>query len=139
MQERPDIVRAPHTRAPSRDESWTRRKRHVMFAGLGALIGLGAGLIILLAVSQRRWSGEWDEAAAFVFGLPSFLFIAGGVVGFLLGAAPEAEDIDAPVRDRSQMQGGTAATSTQGQLPGSPVEPVIAPRSEGRDQSGRRA
>jgi|tagenome__1003787_1003787.scaffolds.fasta_scaffold20871039_3 hypothetical protein len=137
MAEHPDVVRAPETQAPSSDEAWTRRKRHVLFAGLGALIGLGAGLIVLLVVSQRRWSGEWDDAAAFVFGLPSLLFVAGGVVGFLLGSAPEAEDVDAPIRDRRQMADGTAATSIHGQLPGSPVEPAVAPPPEGRRESGR--
>jgi hypothetical protein len=133
MEQHPDMVRARRTEQPGYDERRARRTRHVLFAGLGALAGIVVGLIAVLVLSRPRFSGSPADSAVFLFGLPPLLLVGGAVVGFLLGAAPEAEDVDAPVRDSALMDRGTAAVSTQGQLPGSSVEPVVAPPGPSSD------
>jgi hypothetical protein len=132
---RPDLVRVPGTSEPRGDESEARRKRHVLFAGLGALAGVVIGLAIVFIISRPRFGGSAMDTAVLFFGIPPLLLVGGAVIGFLIGAAPEAEDVDAPVRDMAQMDGGNAAVSTQGQLPGSPVEPVVAAPDASPDPS----
>lgn len=135
MEHRPDVVRAPGAGGPAEDERRQRRKRHGVGAIGGGLIGLVVGVAIVVIASRPRWSGDWSDAPVFLFGLPALLLIGGVVIGFLLSAGPEAEDVDAPVRERRAVERGTAAVSEDGQLPGSPVEPLVAPPTASGDPS----
>ena len=54
----------------------------------------------------------------------------GVLAGAVVGALPEHGVVDAPVRDARFARAGRAATSVQGQEPGSPVEPDYAPDAD---------
>ena len=70
-----------------------------------------------------RYSGNASDIVVWLVGLPMLLAIAGAVIGSLAAAWPTVEDVDAPIRMRRFARQGRAATSEQGQLPGSPVAP----------------
>ena len=114
-----------------------RRRHHVAFAAAGAALGVVAGILGVYILSQPRdtgaFSGDWKDTAVVVFGLPALLAISFGVIGWLLSAAPEVEDVDAPMRDTEGLEAGAAAVSEKGQLPGSPVEPNMTPPGRGSD------
>jgi hypothetical protein len=107
-----------------------RREHHrrvSQFAGLfcGAAAGLVAGILIELIFGSERLTGHADDPFSVAFGLPVALAIAAGLFGLLLGTAQEPPVEDAPVRVRRFSRLGRAAVSKQGQLPGSPVPPVL--------------
>jgi hypothetical protein len=119
-----------HTQPGSalRAESPPRRehRRKSQFAGLaaGALAGLLIGILLQWAIGSERLTGHADDPFSVGFGLPVALAIAAGLFGLLVGTAREAPVEDAPVRVRRFRRMGRAATSSRGQLPGSPVPPV---------------
>lgn len=84
----------------------------------------------VLVVTLGGW---WHAGAAAVIGIPALLAAAGVVVSGLLSFTPEVEDADSSVRDRAVLAGetsippGSAATSVDGQLSDSPVQPTHAP------------
>src|SRR5437763_10797792 len=137
MERHPHVLHSDRTSPPGVREALRRRRHHVAFAAVGAGAGLVVGLLAVFFLSQPRdtgaFSGGWRETAVVVFGLPALLAISCGVIGWLLSAAPEVEDVDAPVRDTGGLQAGTAAVSEEGQLPGSPVEPNVSPPGQGSD------
>ncbi|SRR5690348_7290288 len=126
MSAQPTRVLRPEAGPPDADERRRRRRRHLTLASAGGAAGLAIGVILVVLVSRARQTGSWADAPVFLFGLPALLLIGGTVVGTLLSMAPESADVDAPVRDRTSLR-GAAATSEQGQLPGSPVNPDRAP------------
>jgi hypothetical protein len=96
------------------------------------------------ASSPEPWSAAWltdrvritgsdRSPLVIIFGIPILCVIAGAVIGALISGTREVSRIDAPVRDERFRASGRAATSAEGQLPGSPV----APRVAGRDDEGR--
>jgi hypothetical protein len=103
-----------------------RHRRRSQFGGLfaGAAAGFVAGLLVQWAVGAERLTGHVDDPFSVAFGLPVALAIAAGLFGLLLGTAKEPPVEDAPVRVGRFRRLGRAATSTQGQLPGSPVPPA---------------
>ena len=105
----------------------------MLCAGLGALAGIVVGLIAVLVLSRPRFSGSPARTAPSSCSACRRCSSAAPSSASLLGAAPEAEDVDARVRDSALMDRGTAAVSTQGQLPGSSVEPVVAPPGPSSD------
>jgi hypothetical protein len=117
--EPPSALRAE---SPGRE----RHRRRSQFAGLfaGAAAGLVAGLLIEWVFGSERMIGHADDPFSVAFGLPVALAIAAGLFGLLLGTAREPAVEDAPVRERRFRRMGRAATSRQGQLPGSPVPPA---------------
>ena len=114
-----------------RDDTPARGRRRRLTRGtgiaLGAVVGLAVGIAVLLIVDGFRTSGHDDSPLVLVFGIPTFTAIAGGVLLGLLSGVPEHAVVDAPVRERRFARSGRAATSAEGQLPGSPVEPRVAP------------
>jgi hypothetical protein len=103
-----------------------RHRRFSQFGGLfaGAAAGLIAGLLIEWVFGTERLTGHADDPFSLAFGLPVALAIAAGLFGLLLGTAREPAVEDAPVRVSRFRRMGRAATSRQGQLPGSPVPPA---------------
>ena len=103
-----------------------RHRRRSQFAGLfaGAVAGLVAGIAIQWAFGSERLTGHADDPFSLAFGLPVAMAIAAGLFGLLLGTAQEPPVEDAPVRVGRFGRLGRAATSKQGQLPGSPVPPA---------------
>jgi hypothetical protein len=122
------------SRTPLRDDSAARgrRRRLTRTTGiaLGAAVGLAVGIVALLVIDGFRTSGDDSSPQVLVFGLPGFTAIVGGVLGWLLSGIPEAAVVDAPVRDRRFAREGRAATSAEGQLPGSPVPPHVVPEPD---------
>jgi len=103
-----------------------RHRRRSQFGGLaaGAVAGLVVGVLIQWAFGSERLTGHADDPFSLAFGLPVALAIAAGLFGLLLGTAQEPALEDAPVRVGRFRRLGRAATSRQGQLPGSPVPPA---------------
>ena len=77
----------------------------------------------MLLLDSSRYTGSNSNPWVWVVGLPALLAIAGTVIGWVFAGAPSAEVVDAPVRQRSFEQRGVAATSVDGQEPGSDVPP----------------
>lgn len=90
----------------------------------GAAAGFVVGLLLEWAIGSERLTGHADDPFSIAFGLPVALAIAAGLFGLLIGTAREEPDVDAPVRVARFRRLGRAATSSRGQLPGSPVRPV---------------
>jgi hypothetical protein len=103
-----------------------RHRRRSQFGGLfaGAAAGFIAGILLQIVFGTDRLTGHADDPFSIAFGLPVALAIAAGLFGLLLGTAREPAVQDAPVRVRRFRGLGRAATSRQGQLPGSPVPPA---------------
>jgi hypothetical protein len=87
------------------------------------VIGYAIGAGFVLVVDRARYSGNASDIVVWLVGLPIMLAIAGAVIGALVAAWQSAEDVDAPLRVPRFERQGRAATSEQGQLPGSPVPP----------------
>src|SRR5436190_17454955 len=111
--------------APIVDDSPPRRRRRLGIIA-AALTGLIVGGLLVLLVDAPRATGSGDNPAVWVFGLPAFLAIAGTVIGWVVAGLPSAEVVDAPARQRRFRRAGRAATTEQGQLPGSEVPPRYA-------------
>jgi hypothetical protein len=112
--------------APIVDDSPPRRRRRLAIIAAGTLTGLVVGGLVVLLVDAPRATGSGDNPAVWVFGLPGLLAIAGTVIGWVAAGLPSVEVVDAPVRQRRFRRAGRAATSEQGQLPGSEVPPRYA-------------
>jgi hypothetical protein len=111
--------------APIVDDSPPRRRRRLGIIA-AALTGLIVGGLVVLLVDAPRATGSGDNPAVWVFGLPGFLAIAGTVIGWVAAGLPSVEVVDAPLRQRRFRRAGRAATTEQGQLPGSEVPPRFA-------------
>jgi hypothetical protein len=121
--------------APIVDDSPPRRRRRLGIIA-AALTGLIVGGLVVLLVDAPRATGSGDNPAVWVFGLPGFLAIAGTVIGWVAAGLPSVEVVDAPVRQRRFRRAGRAATTEQGQLPGSEVPPRFASPPRDRHPSG---
>ena len=122
--------------APIVDDSPPRRRRRLAIIAAGTLTGLVVGGLVVLAVDAPRATGSGDNPAVWVVGLPGFLAIAGTVIGWVAAGLPSVEVVDAPVRQRRFRRAGRAATSEQGQLPGSEVPPRYASSLRDRHPTG---
>ena len=96
----------------------------------GAVVGALVGIAVLLVTDSWHTTGSDSNPAVYVFGLPVFTAAVGAVMGWLFSGIPEHGVVDAPVRDARFARAGRAATSVQGQEPGSPVEPDYAPDAD---------
>jgi hypothetical protein len=121
--------------APIVDDSPPRRRRRLGIIA-AALTGLIVGGLVVLLVDAPRATGSGDNPAVWVFGLPGFLAIAGTVIGWVAAGLPSVEVVDAPLRQRRFRRAGRAATTEQGQLPGSEVPPRFASPPRDRHPSG---
>jgi hypothetical protein len=123
----PDLVERSGARPPGVVERHRRRRRHATFMLGGGVVGVVAGVLVVTL------GGWWHAGAAAVIGIPGLLGAAAVVVAGLLSFTPEVEDADSSVRDRAVLAGetsippGSAATSRDGQLSDSPVQPAHAP------------
>jgi MFS family permease len=119
-----DVRRADsHKGAPIVSDSPPRRRRRLLTILGGTAVGLiiGGGLVLFL--DAGHYTGDNSNPWVWLVGLPALLAIAGTVIGWVLAGLPSAEVVDAPVRQRSFEQRGVAATSVDGQEPGSDVPP----------------
>jgi hypothetical protein len=99
----------------------------------GAVVGGVLAVLAMWLTDRVRITGSDRSPLVIIFGIPILCVIAGAVIGALISGTREVSRIDAPVRDERFRASGRAATSAEGQLPGSPV----APRVAGRDDEGR--
>jgi hypothetical protein len=118
-----DIDNATRRAVARGDDPPARRRRRLAAILIGAVVGyaLGGGFVLLF--DRARYSGSASDIVVWLVGLPSLLAIGGAVIGSLVAAWPAVEDVDASLRMRKFARQGRAATSEQGQLPGSPVPP----------------
>jgi hypothetical protein len=115
-------------------ESRARTRRRIAAVLIGAVIGYAVGGAFVLLFDRARYSGDSSNLVVWLIGLPTLLAIGGAVIGSLVAAWPTVEQVDAPIRERRFAREGRAATSEQGQLPGSPVPPNYDdPRSQAPD------
>jgi len=112
-----------HKGAPIVSDSAPRRRRRLLTILAGTATGLIIGGVLVALLDASRYTGDNTDPWVWVVGLPGLLAIAGTVIGWVLAGAPSAEVVDAPVRQRSFEQRGVAATSVDGQEPGSDVPP----------------
>ena len=135
--DRHDIV--PETsggaRAPIVDDPPRRRHRRMATILGGTLTGFLIGAVAVLLIDRARYSGDAGDPKTWIFGLPMLLAIAGTVIGAVLDGMRNVEDVDAPVRLRRFERQGRAATSVDGQTPGSSVPPVYEDDEPGGDRS----
>lgn len=111
------LERAPDTTPPDAGVERRRRRQAVLAAGAGAVVGVLIGIVVVIIFDPRQAAYRWS----IVFALGLIGLFAGGV----LSETRVAEDVDAPIRDVDAARKGRAATAEEGQLPGSPVKPVI--------------
>jgi hypothetical protein len=105
------------------DDPPSRTRRRVLWVVVGAVVGYAVGGAFVLLVDRARYSGSASDIVVWLVGLPTLLAVAGAVIGWLAAGWRTVEDVDAPVREPRFARRGRAATSEQGQLPGSPVTP----------------
>jgi hypothetical protein len=121
--EQPDLEPAVRRAEVRGTEPPARSRRRLLAILSGACIGYAIGAIFVLTVDRTRYSGSASDIVVWLIGLPILLAIAGAVIGSLAAAWRTVEDVDAPLRVPRFARQGRAATSEQGQLPGSPVPP----------------
>jgi hypothetical protein len=115
-------------------EPHSRTRQRIAAILIGAVIGYAVGAAFVLLFDRARYSGDSSNLVVWLVGLPTLLAIGGAVIGSLAAAWPTVEQVDAPIRERRFAREGRAATSEQGQLPGSPVPPNYEdPRSQAPD------
>jgi hypothetical protein len=135
--DRHDVV--PETsggaRAPIVDDPPRRRHHRVATILGGTLTGFAIGAIAVLLIDRARYSGDATDPKTWIFGLPLLLAIGGTVVGAVIDGLRNVEDVDAPVRLRRFEREGRAATSVDGQTPGSAVPPVYEEDRPGEPHS----
>jgi hypothetical protein len=105
------------------EETPARTRRRILAILIGAVVGYAIGGGFVLMVDRARYSGNASDIVGWLVGLPTLLAIGGAVIGSLVAAWPAVEAVDAPLPMRRFARQGRAATSEQGQLPGSPVGP----------------
>jgi MFS family permease len=111
------LERAPEAAPPDPEVERRRRGQALMAAAAGAVVGVVIGLAVDYIFDPRQTAYRWS----IVFALGLIGLFAGGV----LAETRVAEDVDAPIRDVDAARKGRSATAEEGQLPGSPVKPVI--------------
>jgi hypothetical protein len=116
-------------RTPIVDEEPATRHKQLATVFGGTLIGFGAGALVVLLIDRQSYTGSSDSLPTWLFGLPVLLAIAGTVIGFVLAGMRNVDDVDAPVRLKRFARRNQAATSVDGQLPGSDVPPRYEPDS----------
>lgn len=121
-------------RTPFVDEEPSTRRRQLATVFGGTLVGFTVGALLVVLIDRRNATGSSDNIETWLFGLPVLLAIAGTVIGWVLAGMRNADDVDAPVRLRRFARRGRAATSVDGQLPGSAVPPQYEPE-HGRQES----
>lgn len=133
MSRTPRLWHAPGSAPPDARTRHRRESGQLLGIVVGGLIGLAIGVAAIL-VWHSRQSGSWHDASVYVFGMPWLLLVGGAVIGGLLATAPEAEEVDAPVRDREAVESGErrASADERGQTAGSPVQPAYRPEREDR-------
>jgi hypothetical protein len=109
------------------DESPRRRWGRLAVIGMGTLIGFAAGAAVVLLVDRPRVTGSSGNPFVWLVGLPMLLAIGGTVIGWVIDGTFNAEVQDAPARQRRFVRRGRAATSRDGQEPGSSVPPSYRP------------
>src|SRR4051794_27170384 len=123
----------PDTRA-LRDQSPAARSRdrsrRTLGTVAGALVGLALAVLVMWLTDRIRITGSDRSPWVIIFGVPFACVVVGAVVGALLSGMREISRVDAPVRDEGFRASGRAATSAEGQLPGSPVAPRVAGRDD---------
>lgn len=136
MSRTPRLWHSTDSAPPDARARHRRETGEVLGIALGGLGGFAVGVAII-AVWHSSQSGTWQHISVYLFGFPWLLLIGGAVVGGLLATMVEAEDIDAPVRDRQAVDSGMpgASTDERGQTRGSPVQPAYRPERE--DETGR--
>jgi uncharacterized integral membrane protein len=121
-------------RQPLRDESPAGRardrSRRTLGIVAGALVGVVLAVLVMWLTDRVRITGSDRSPWVIIFGIPIACVVVGAVVGALLSGMREITRVDAPVRDERFRASGRAATSAEGQLPGSPVAPRVAGRDE---------
>jgi MFS family permease len=119
-----DVRRSESSKgAPIAGDSPPRRRRRVFTILSGTVVGFVIGGVLVTVLDAPHYTGSSDNPWVWVVGLPALLAIAGTVIGWVYAGAPSAEVVDAPVRQRSFAGSGAAATSVDGQEPGSDVPP----------------
>jgi len=111
------LAPAPDTAPPGARVERRRRGQAAAAAGAGTVVGLLIGVAFVEVVNPRQSAYRWGV----IFALALIGLFAGGI----LAETRVAGDIDAPIRDLDAARRGESATAEQGQLPGSPVKPVI--------------
>jgi MFS family permease len=124
MNDQLDVRRADsHKGAPIVSDSPPRKRRRLLTILAGTAAGLIIGGVLVALLDSYKYTGDNSDPWVWLVGLPGLLAIAGTVIGWVYAGAPSAEVVDAPVRQRSFEQRGVAATSVDGQEPGSAVPP----------------
>jgi MFS family permease len=118
------LERAPEAAPPDAGVERRRRGQALMAAAAGAVVGVLIGLVVDYIFDPRQTAYRWS----IVFALGLIGLFAGG----MLAETRVVEDVDAPIRDVDAASKGRAATAEEGQLPGSPVKPVITGDPEDR-------
>ena len=111
------LERVRETAPPAPQIEHRRRGQALLSAGAGLVIGAVAGYGVVSEINPRQSAYRW--------GLVFALALIGLFIGGVLAETRVASDVDAPVRDVEAARRGQAATSVQGQLPGSPVRPEV--------------
>jgi hypothetical protein len=114
-------------RTPFVDEEPSTRHKQLATVFGGTLVGFLVGALLVVLIDRRNATGSSDNIETWLFGLPILLAIAGTVIGWVLAGMRNVDDVDAPVRLRKFARRGQAATSVDGQLPGSEVPPRFEP------------
>jgi len=125
-------------RTPIVDEEPSTRRRQIATVLGGTLVGFLVGALVVLLIDRRNATGSSDDLEVWLFGLPVLLAIAGTVIGWVLAGMRNVDDVDAPVRLRRFARRGRAATSVDGQLPGSEVPPRYEPEPTETDPTANR-
>jgi hypothetical protein len=124
MHDQLDVRRADsHKGAPIVSDAPPRKRRRLLTILAGTVAGLIIGGVLVALLDSYKYTGDNNDPWVWLLGLPGRLAIAGTVIGWVYAAAPSAEVVDAPVRQRNFEQRGVAATSVDGQEPGSDVPP----------------
>ncbi len=63
----------------------------------GAAIAYAIGVVLVLVINSSSLTGRPDDVFTYIFGLPTLIAIAGGVLGALISVLSYAEEEDAAI------------------------------------------